>query len=126
MYPEVCNFSWIYTLLYPGNVHWSASPLCVNVCVRKCLHREENVCKDVRMYAVIFAMKLCGSVCVFFYKIAVRKSSWPPKKKKKKKNDINEYLSSVVLPSLAEDQQNICEGLISMRECEIVVNEMKF
>ena len=47
MYPEVCNFSWMYTLLYPGNVHWSVSPLCVNVCVRKCLHREVNVCEDV-------------------------------------------------------------------------------
>ena len=40
-------------------------------------------------------------------------------------DDINEYLSSVVLPSLAEDMQNICEGLISMRECEIIINEMK-
>ena len=37
----------------------------------------------VRMYAVVFAMKLCGSVCVFFYnKIAMRKSSWSPKKTK--------------------------------------------
>ena len=33
MYPEVCNFSWMYTLLYPGNVHWSVSPLCE--CVRE-------------------------------------------------------------------------------------------
>ena len=68
-----------------GNVHWSVIPLCVNVCVRKCLQREVNVCEDVRMYAVIFAMKLCGSVCVFFYnKIAMRKSSWSPKKNPKK------------------------------------------
>ena len=30
----------------------------------------------VRMYAVVFAIKLCGSVCVFFYNtIAMRKSS---------------------------------------------------
>ena len=36
----------------------------------------------MRMYAVVFAMKLCGSVCVFFYnKIAMRKSSWSKKKK---------------------------------------------
>ena len=35
----------------------------------------------VKMYAVKFAMKLCGSVCVYFYnKIAMRKSSWSPKK----------------------------------------------
>ena len=40
-------------------------------------------------------------------------------------DDIDEYLSSVVLPSLAEDKKNICEVLISMRECEIVINEMK-
>ena len=35
----------------------------------------------VRMYAVVSAMKLCGSVCVFFYnKLAMTKSSWSLKK----------------------------------------------
>ena len=37
----------------------------------------------MRMYAVVSAMELCGSVCVFFYnKLAI---SWSLKKKKKKK-----------------------------------------
>ena len=42
----------------------------------------------MRMYAVVSAMKLCGSLCVFFYnKLAMRKSSWSLKKKKKKNAD---------------------------------------
>ena len=63
MYPEVCNFSWMYTLLYPGIVHWSVSPLCVNVCVRKCLHGEVNVCEDVCCCICYEIMWIC--LCLF-------------------------------------------------------------
>ena len=78
MYPVVYNFTWIYTLLYPGNVYWSVSP-CVWMCAwgSVCIVRR----MFERMYAVVSPMKLCGSVCVFFYnKLAMRKSSWPFKK----------------------------------------------
>ena len=79
MYPYVCNFTWICTLLCPGNVYRSVSPLCANVCVRKCFHREGECMRGCMLLSLY--MKLCGSNCVFFYnKIAMRKYSWSLKK----------------------------------------------
>ena len=40
-------------------------------------------------------------------------------------DDINTYLNSVDLPALSEDKQDICEGLISMKECEAAINKIK-
>ena len=40
-------------------------------------------------------------------------------------DNVNDYLENVNLPTLKPESQDLCEGLISLPECENAVNRMK-